>query len=136
MSWWKRDWFFCLILAVVTMLAYQPAWHGGFIWDDDEYVTNNQLLTAPDGLRRIWFAFVDERTKRPWRFYWLALILYMLALSAKTTACTLPAALLLILWLQKKPINRERILQIAPFFLLGLGMGLVSVWWERYHQGT
>ena len=28
MSWWKRDWFFCLILAVVTMLAYQPAWHG------------------------------------------------------------------------------------------------------------
>ncbi|PYJ70329.1 MAG: hypothetical protein DME75_09435 [Verrucomicrobia bacterium] len=83
-----------------------------------------------------WIAFVDERTKRPWRFYWLALILYMLALSAKTTACTLPAALLLILWLQKKPINRERILQIAPFFLLALGMGLVSVWWERYHQGT
>ena len=50
MSWWKRDWFFCLILAVVTMLAYQPAWNGGFIWDDDEYVTNNELLTAPDGL--------------------------------------------------------------------------------------
>jgi len=44
--------------------------------------------------------------------------------------------LLLILWLQKKPINAERILQIAPFFLLGLGMGLVAVWWERYHQGT
>ena len=35
MSWWKRDWFFCLILAVVTMLAYQPAWNGGFLWDDD-----------------------------------------------------------------------------------------------------
>ena len=233
MSWTKRDWFFCLILAVVTMLAYQPAWNGGFIWDDDEYVTNNKLLTAPDGLRRIWFsldspsqyfplvyttfriehelwglnpagyhwvnlllhvanallvwrvlvrlnvpgawlaaaifalhpvqvesvawiterknvlmgffflltllawtAFVDERTKRPWRFYGLALILYVLALSAKTTACTLPAALLLILWLQKKSINWERILQIAPFFLLGLGIGLVTVWWERYHQGT
>src|SRR5256884_7507722 len=56
MSWTKRDWFFCLILAVVTMLAYQPAWNGGFIWDDDEYVTNNKLLTAPDGLRRIWFS--------------------------------------------------------------------------------
>ena len=233
MSWWKRDWVFCLILVVVTILAYQPALHGGFIWDDNKYVTNNELLTAPDGLRRIWFSldapsqyfplvyttfrieralwglnpfgyhwinlllhvantllvwrvlvrlnvpgawlagaifalhpvqvesvawiterknvlmgcfflltllawivFVDERTKRPWRFYGLALILYMLALSAKTTACTLPAALFLILWLQKKPINRERILQIAPFLLLGLGMGLVSVWWERYHQGT
>ena len=43
-----------------------------------------------------WTAFVDERTKRPWRFYGLALILYVLALSAKTTACTLPAALLLV----------------------------------------
>ena len=233
MSWTKRQWFFCLILVVVTLLTYQPAWNGGFIWDDDEYVVNNELLTAPDGLRRIWFsldspsqyfplvytsfriehalwglnpvgyhwvnlllhivnallvwrvlmalkvpgawlagaifalhpvqvesvawiterknvlmgffflltllawiAFVDERTKRPWRFYGLALILYVLALSAKTTACTLPAALLLILWLQKKSINWERILQIAPFFLLGLGIGLVTVWWERYHQGT
>jgi len=212
---------------------YQPAWNGGFIWDDDAYVTNNELLTAPDGLRRIWFsldspsqyfplvystfriehalwglnptgyhwvnlllhvanallvwrllarlhvpgawlagaifalhpvqvesvawiterknvlmgffflltllawiAFVDERTKRPWRFYALALVLYVLALSAKTTACTLPAALLLILWLQKKPISWQRILQVIPFFFLGLGMGLVTVWWERYHQGT
>src|ERR1044071_8980400 len=30
--------------------------HGGFIWDDDLYVTNNPLMTAPDGLRRIWFS--------------------------------------------------------------------------------
>src|SRR5437867_12549430 len=56
MSWTKRQWFFCLILVVVTLLTYQPAWNGGFIWDDDEYVVNNELLTAPDGLRRIWFS--------------------------------------------------------------------------------
>ena len=228
-----RAWLFGLLLAAVTIFMYQPAWNGGFIWDDDAYVANNELLTAPDGLRRIWFsldspsqyfplvystfriehalwglnptgyhwvnlllhvanallvwrllarlhvpgawlagaifalhpvqvesvawiterknvlmgffflltllawiAFVDERTKRPWRFYALALVLYVLALSAKTTACTLPAALLLILWLQKKPISWQRILQVIPFFFLGLGMGLVTVWWERYHQGT
>src|SRR5437667_1855398 len=230
---WWRVYLFGLLLAVVTIFAYKPAWNGGFIWDDDAYVTNNELLTAPDGLGRIWFsfdspsqyfplvytmfrieralwglnpagyhwtnlllhvanallvwrvlaclkipgawlagaifalhpvqvesvawiterknvlmgffflltllawiAFVDERTKRPWHWYVLALALYVLALSAKTTACTLPVALLLILWLQKKPINWRRILQIVPFFLLGLGMGLVTVWWERYHQGT
>jgi tetratricopeptide (TPR) repeat protein len=41
----------------ITLLAYQPAaWRGGFVWDDDVYVTNNKLLTAPDGLRRIWFS--------------------------------------------------------------------------------
>jgi tetratricopeptide (TPR) repeat protein len=231
-SWW-RAWLFVLILAATTIFAYRPAWHGGFLWDDDAYVTNNELLTAPDGLHRIWFSldspsqyfplvyttfriehalwglnpsgyhwvnillhvanallvwrllarlnvpgawlagaifalhpvqvesvawiterknvlmgffflltllawvvFVDERTKRPWRFYGLALVLYGLALSAKSTACTLPAALLLILWLQNKQINWQRVFQIIPFFLLGLGMGLITIWWERYHQGT
>jgi len=54
MSWTKRDWFFCLILAVVTMLAYQPAWHGGLLWDDDNCTTPPELRTL-DGLRRIWF---------------------------------------------------------------------------------
>ena len=229
----SRAWLFGLLLAAVTIFMYQPAWNGGFIWDDDAYVTNNELLTAPDGLRRIWFsldspsqyfplvystfriehalwglnptgyhwvnlllhivnallvwrvlarlnvpgawlagaifalhpvqvesvawiterknvlmgffflltllawvAFVDERTKRPWRFYGLALILYVLALSAKTTACTLPAALLLILWLQKKAINKRRLSQVVPFLILGIGMGLLAVWWEHYHQGT
>src|SRR5437660_8073178 len=43
-------------LAAWTIFAYWPAWHGGFIWDDDRYVTHNHLLTAPDGLRRIWFS--------------------------------------------------------------------------------
>src|SRR5438552_8950895 len=214
-------------------MAYRPAWNGGFLWDDDAYITNNELLTAPNGLRRIWLsfdspsqyfpltytsfridralwglnpsgyhwtniflhvanallvwrllarlklrgawlaaaifalhpvqvesvawiterknvlmgffflltllawiAFTDESTRRPWRFYALAVILYALALSAKTTACTLPAALLLILWLQKKPLGKRRLIQILPFLILGFSMGLVAVWWERYHQGT
>ncbi len=54
MSWWKREWFFCLILAVVTMLAYQPAWHGGLLWDDDANIASPELRSL-DGLRRIWF---------------------------------------------------------------------------------
>ena len=202
----KRDYLLlALLLAVTTILAYQPAWHGGFIWDDDAYITNNELLTAPDGLRRIWFSldspsqyfplvytmfrferawwglsptgyhvvnillhianalilwsllarlrvpgawlagaifalhpvqvesvawiterknvlmglfflltirawveFVDKQTKHRWFFYVLALLLYALALFSKTTACTLPAALLLILWLQGRRINQRQ----------------------------
>src|SRR5215211_673880 len=228
-----RAWIFALVLAAVTIVAYRPAWHGGFLWDDDAYIINNELLTAPHGWQRIWFsldspsqyfpltystfriehalwglnttgyhwvnlllhvgnalvlwavlarlgvpgswlaaaifalhpvqvesvawiterknvlmgffflltlvawtAFIDKRTRRPWIFYCLALIFYMLALSAKATACTLPAALFLILWVQKKTITMRRLVQIVPFVVLGLGMGLLAVWWERYHQGT
>jgi Flp pilus assembly protein TadD, contains TPR repeats len=228
-----RAFVFALVLTAVTIFVYRPAWNGGFLWDDDVYITNNELLTAPDGLRRIWLsldspsqyfplvyttfrvehalwglnptgyhwinlglhvanallvwavlarlkvpgawlagaifalhpvqvesvawiterknvlmgffflltlfawiAFVDERTKRRWLFYGLALILYILALSAKTTACTLPAALFLILWLQNKAISWKRIYQVIPFLVLGLAMGALAMWWERYHQGT
>src|SRR2546430_9380811 len=49
-----RIYLFVLVLAAVTIFAYRPAWNGGFLWDDDAYGTNNELLTAPDGLRRIW----------------------------------------------------------------------------------
>ena len=228
-----QAWLFALILVALTVFAYQPAWHGGFLWDDDLYVTKNPLLTAPDGLQRIWFSldspsqyfpltyttfriehaiwglnpigyhwinlmlhasnalllwWLLTRLKIPWawlaagifalhpvqvesvawiterknvlmgfffiltliqwtqfldappdrrgRYYFLALLTYLLALSAKATACTLPAALFLILWLQDKRIDRKRILQMLPFLMLGLAMGLVAVWWEHYHQGT
>ena len=197
-KWVAPDWLLGLALVAAVLLAFQPAWRGGFIWDDDVYVTNNPLLTAPDGLWRIWFSldspsqyfpltytsfylerafwglnpagyhwvnlllhaanallvwrllgrlrvpgawlaagifalhpvqvesvawiterknvlmaffflltllawieFIEEKTERPWRFYALALVCYALALFAKTTACTLPAALLLLLWLEK-----------------------------------
>lgn len=218
------------VIFVAVVLAYLPALNAGFIWDDDDYVTNNPLLTAPDGLQRIWFSkhlqsqyfplvyttlrlqhslwglnpmgyhavnvllhglcallvwtllkrlavrgawlaaaifalhpvqvesvawitelkntqstlfyllalwawvrFTDRETKRAGWFYGLALLLHLLALLSKTTACTLPAALLLVLWLRKKPIGIRRLGQIAPFVLLGLGMGLVSVWWEGHN---
>jgi hypothetical protein len=51
-----RGWLWGLLLVVVTLMAYGRAWHAGFIWDDAAYVTENRLLTAPDGLRRIWFS--------------------------------------------------------------------------------
>ncbi len=51
-----RIWLFAMGLVLATIFAYRPAWNGGFVWDDDFYVTKNRLLTAPDGLRRIWFS--------------------------------------------------------------------------------
>src|SRR5262245_59858334 len=54
--WWNQAWLAGLVLVALTVFAYQPAWNAGFIWDDDAYVTHNALLTAPDGLKRIWFS--------------------------------------------------------------------------------
>ena len=43
-----------LALTLVVFFAYQPAWHGGVLWDDDDHLTP-QGLQGTDGLRRIWF---------------------------------------------------------------------------------
>ena len=226
-------WLAALALVLGTVLAYQPAWHAGFIWDDDVYVTQNALLTAPDGLWRIWFSldspsqyfpltytvfrfehlfwgqaaagyhclnillhalnallvwrlwhrlgapgpwlvaaifalhpvqvesvawvtelknvlslffillallawleFIHEEAKPAWGFYLGALFCQALALAAKSTACTLPAALFLMLWLKHQPIRLARLAQLLPFLALSAAMGLLAMWWERFHQGT
>lgn len=228
-----RTWLLALLLLAATVIAYEPAWHAGFIWDDDDYVIKNKLLTAPDGLKRIWFSldspsqyfpltyttfrierglwglnpmgyhwvnillhaanglllwrllrrlnvpgawlaaaifalhpvqvesvawiterknvlslffslltlrawleFVEEQSGRRWLHYGLSLCWYALALSSKTTACTLPAAMLLVLWLKNGVIPWRRVAQVVPYLALGAGMGLVTIWWERYRVGT
>ena len=219
-------------MVLLIVVAYRPAFRAGFIWDDDDYVTANALLTAPDGLAKIWFSteqpsqyfplvyttlrlehglwglepagyhifnilvhcanallvwtllrrsrvpapwlgaalfavhpvqvesvawitelkntestffylasllvwmkFKESDNGKHWQFYVCALLLYLLALFSKTTACTLPAAMLLVVWLLGRPLRWRTVLQVVPFALLGLAMGLLSIWWE-HHLGN
>jgi tetratricopeptide (TPR) repeat protein len=43
-----------LALIALTLVAYGPAFRAGFIWDDDDYVTDNATLDSATGLARIW----------------------------------------------------------------------------------
>ncbi|MCE9557017.1 MAG: tetratricopeptide repeat protein [Planctomycetes bacterium] len=43
-----------VVLLATTLLAYQPAWHGGILWDDEAHITKPELRSA-SGLWRIWF---------------------------------------------------------------------------------
>jgi tetratricopeptide (TPR) repeat protein len=50
-----RSTFALSILVVLFVLVfYIPAMKGGFIWDDDDYVTKNENLKTWTGLKRIW----------------------------------------------------------------------------------
>jgi tetratricopeptide (TPR) repeat protein len=45
------------LLVALTLVAYGPTLDAGFIWDDDDYVTENPTLRTADGLRRIWLDY-------------------------------------------------------------------------------
>ncbi len=52
-SWKGRDWLFGLLLVAVTLVAYQPAWNGKPIWDDENHLTAPEFRSL-HGLARIW----------------------------------------------------------------------------------
>ena len=237
--WWPGDSRFetTFLLFASALLAYLPAMLGGYIWDDDAFVTANPVLRAGwDGLRRLWFVFgatdqyypmayssfwleyqvwgywamgshivnallhvlnawllwkllrrlrapgawlaafifalhpvqvesvawITERknvlsatfyflaalayfrfeppstpsTARDWRFYAVALFLFLCALWSKTVTCSLPAALLLVLWWKKPRLAWRDVLPLAPLFAIGAGMGLMTGWMEKHVIGA
>jgi tetratricopeptide (TPR) repeat protein len=73
----------------------------------------------------------------PSLFYWLALVLFLGALLAKTTTFSLPAAILLIGWWQRGQIRwRADVLPTLPFFVLAIGLCAVTAWLEKNHVGA
>jgi tetratricopeptide (TPR) repeat protein len=224
----------CAVLLIVTVLAYLPASHAGFIWDDDLHITENPALRNLEGLKHIWFqisatpqyypmvhssfwleshlwglnplgyhlvniflqalgaillwcvlreiqlpaawlaavifavhpiqvesvAWVSERKnllsgvfyfaaalcylrfenndagKRRWLRYFGALALFGAALLSKTVTCSLPAAMLLVLWWKKGRLSWKDVLPLIPFFLIGALMGLLTASLEKHHVGA
>ncbi len=43
-----------VVLVLLVVLAYRPALEAGFVWDDDDYVTQNRTLRTLSGLAEIW----------------------------------------------------------------------------------
>ena len=79
----------------------------------------------------------SAKAGHPSLFYGLAFILFLGALLAKTTAFSLPAAILLIGWWQRGQIRwRADVLPTLPFFALALGLCALTAWLEKYHVGA
>jgi tetratricopeptide (TPR) repeat protein len=236
-SLWNRKSFLAGLLILVTLTAYIPAMQGGFVWDDDSYVTENRTLRSLEGLGQIWLnpnatpqyyplvfssfwleyklwglnpkgyhvvnvllhalsalllwrllqclnvpgawlaaavfalhpvhvesvAWVTERKNVLSAFFYLgsmfclfqyfglagekedrsalwwyfsSLLLFACALLSKTVTCTLPAAMLLILWWKRGKVRGRELGALAPFFVFGLAMGLATAWLEQHHVGA
>jgi tetratricopeptide (TPR) repeat protein len=70
-----------------------------------------------------------------WRVYPLVIALFLAALLSKTVTCSLPAALLLLVWWKTGRVGKRDALALAPLFVLGAALGLVTVQMEK-HAGA
>jgi protein O-mannosyl-transferase len=74
---------------------------------------------------------------RKWKFYFVALVLFMFGLMSKTVVATLPAALLVVFWWQRGKLSwRQEVFPLIPFFVVGMGAGLFTAWMEWKFVGA
>jgi tetratricopeptide (TPR) repeat protein len=73
---------------------------------------------------------------RSWGLYAFSLFLFVCALLSKTVTCSLPAAILLVLWWKQARIYWRDILTLIPYFVVGALFGLTTVWLEKYQVGA
>ncbi|MCU0254652.1 MAG: tetratricopeptide repeat protein, partial [Acidobacteria bacterium] len=66
----------------------------------------------------------------------LSLALFALAVLAKTATVTLPAVLAVLLLWKRGRLERREWVELAPFFALGLAMGLGTIALEVHHVGA
>ena len=228
-------------LFVLYIAAYSPALNGGFIWDDDYFVSRNPTLNSWAGLVKIWtdpvvrlqyyplvhtsfwienhlwglstpgfhlvnltlhainawllwrvlqrlklpgaafaaalfllhpvevesVAWITERKNvlsgmfyllaldawlrfdplppaaeispvapAPNRWYAAAFVLYVAALLSKSVTCSLPAVIALLIWWRRGGITRRDVFRLAPFFIVGIGLGVMTAWMEKKYVGA
>ena len=81
--------------------------------------------------------YLEFSDRRKALVYALALVLFCLALAAKTATVTLPAALLVVLWWQHGRLDwRRDVRPLLPWFVIAVAAGLLTSWVERHWVGA
>lgn len=78
----------------------------------------------------------DDPPRHRLRLYLWAALLFLCALLSKTVAATLPAALLVLIAWTRGRARASDVWPLIPFFLVGITMGLVTIWLEKHHVGA
>lgn len=123
-----------LILPIALLFAIHPiqvesvAWIAGF---------STPLYSMFCLLSFYYYLDYSADKSDRYRYYALALGMFILGCLAKSAAVTLPLTLLVLDW-WRKPDNLSRLRQwagYAPFFLISLGFGLLTIY-TREQAGT
>ena len=109
-------WLIAAVFAVHPVHVESVAW----IIERKDLLSGLFYLTA----FLTWMRFVETPTVRG---YVLALALFVAGMLSKSIVVTLPAALLVWHWWRQGAIRPLDVLRLAPFFLVGLAIGLADL---------
>jgi tetratricopeptide (TPR) repeat protein len=129
----RGAWLAAVLFALHPVCVESVAW----ITERKNVLSAVFYFTAALAYRR--FVALEEPggpNRLHWYWYLGALVLFLAALLSKTVTCSLPAALLLVCWWKKGRVQKGEILPLLPFFALGLGLGLMTAWIEKFHVGA
>ena len=117
--------------AAAALFALHPVHVESVAWITER----KNALSGAFYLSAAWAYLRYEEARSP-RLYWAALFLFAAALLSKTVTCTLPAALLLVLWWKGQTPMRRTAVALVPFFALGVAMSGMTVWMEKHSVGA
>jgi tetratricopeptide (TPR) repeat protein len=79
---------------------------------------------------------LDSNPKSAWRAYAVSLLFFACALFSKTVTCSLPVAILLILWWRRREVRSIDLKRLIPMFAIGLVLSLITIYLEKKHVGA
>jgi len=132
-----------LLWALLHRMRIPGAWLSGLIFaihpvavESVAWVseTKNTLSLPLFLLSCLCWVVQDEAQEGPRRtqFYSLSLVLFLLAMLAKTSMVALPVLLLLYAWWKRGTITLQDVIRAAPFFLISLVLGIITI---KYQHG-
>lgn len=114
-------WFAALLFAVHPVCVETVAW----ITE-----TKNTLPMVLALASLLAFLRFEDTQSRRW--YTASVGLFAFALLGKTSVVMLPVTLLIIAWWNRGKVSRTDFVRSAPFFLLSLIFGVITIWFQSH----
>ena len=129
----------CLLWMLLVRAKIQGAWLAGMLFAIHPLCVESVSWVAEQKntfslpfflLAAFFYVTFDQRESR--KYYFLALLAFLAAMLSKSSVVMFPFLILLYAWWQRGTISRRDLLRSAPFFLVSLALGMVTLLFQLH----